>query len=103
MAVEKQERAPEPSLHSQPHPEPNCAPALLWKSALNASKEPKAALESVEIRAVGAGRVEGVVELGHVGVVVLAVVDLHGARVDVRLERVVGVAELRELERVGHR
>ena len=35
----------------------------------------------------------GVVELTHVGVVVLGVVDFHGLSVDVGFERVVGVSE----------
>jgi hypothetical protein len=43
---------------------------------------------------------EGVVEVGDVGVVVLFVVEVHGLLVYVRFEGVVGVWQLRKL--VGH-
>ena len=38
---------------------------------------------------------DGVVELGYVGVVMLAVVDLHGSCINVRLQRIVRVREVR--------
>ena len=47
-----------------------------------------------------AGALQGGVELVGVALVVLGVVDLHRARVDVRLERVVGVGEVGKVE--GH-
>ena len=43
---------------------------------------------------------EGVVELGHVAVVMLAVMDLHGLGVDMRLQRVWWVGQVGEFE--GH-
>ena len=46
------------------------------------------------------GALERGVEVGHVGGVVLAVVDLHRARVDVRLEGIVCVGKIGQ--RVGH-
>ena len=39
---------------------------------------------------------EGRVEVGHVGIVMLAVVDLHGGLVDVGLKSVVGVTKFRK-------
>ena len=44
---------------------------------------------------------ERLVEVGHIGVVVLTVMDLHRLRVDVRLERIVRVRKGRQL--IGHR
>ena len=56
--------------------------------------------EDVLDRAVGPlGAVERLVRIVDVGLVVLAVVDLHRTRVDVRLERVVGVGQVWKLER----
>src|SRR4051812_49315914 len=45
------------------------------------------------------GPLERGVDLVHVGLVVLVVVDLHGLRVDVGLERVLGVGQVRNLVR----
>ena len=42
LAVPKQANAPVASVHSQPHPDPNCPPAAAWNFALKSSKEPKA-------------------------------------------------------------
>ena len=39
---------------------------------------------------------DGLVELGHICVVMFAMVDFHGLRVDVRLQRVVRVREIGE-------
>jgi hypothetical protein len=52
-------------------------------------------------RLVGIGRsFQRLVQVGHVGLVVLAVVDLHGSCVDVRFKRIVGIGEGGEC--VGH-
>ena len=38
---------------------------------------------------------DGLVEVGHVGVVMFAVMDFHRGRVDVRFERVFGIGKRR--------
>jgi hypothetical protein len=45
---------------------------------------------------------QGLVQLVRIRLVMFGVVDLHGPGVDVRLERAVVVAQLRQPERVGH-
>ena len=41
---------------------------------------------------------QGVVQVGDIGVVVLAVMDFHGTRVDVGLERVMGIGQIGQRE-----
>ena len=48
-----------------------------------------------------AGWSQRLVELVHVGLVVLVVVQAQGGRVDVRFERLVGVGQRRHRKRVG--
>lgn len=47
-----------------------------------------------------AGAVEGVVQVGDIGVVVLGAMDVHRARINVRFQRVLGVGQLRQCK--GH-
>jgi len=44
--------------------------------------------------------IQGTIQLGYVSVVVLGVVNLHGARIDMRLEGIVSVRQYRKF--VGH-
>ena len=43
-----------------------------------------------------------VVQIGNVGSMMFPVMDLHGARIDVRLQRIERIRQLRQLERVRH-
>ena len=45
---------------------------------------------------------QGLVEVGRIGPMVLLVVDLHGPGVDMGLQGVVGISELGKLEGIGH-
>jgi len=47
------------------------------------------------------GAFDGVVQVGDVGVVMLAVVDLHRLRVDMRLQRILRIRQIRQLESHG--
>jgi hypothetical protein len=45
---------------------------------------------------------QGFIEIGGVGAVMLLMVDFHRPRIDVGLQGVVVVSKLRELEGIGH-